>query len=330
MTSNKKANSTDPLTEPWHIKKVAIVGSGAVGSYYGARLAKAGLEVVFLLRSDYSHVSEHGMKISSVAGDFELPQVNCRRSSREIGVVDLVIIAWKTTSNSQYFDVVSPLVGSQTRILTLQNGLGSAHELSNLFGAWRVYGGLCFVCINRLGPGQISHTASGLIRVGKYLGQERRLTQDERVELDYLVACLSNAEIDCEGVSSLERAQWMKLVWNIPFNGLAISEGGIDTKTLLAMPGMEQRVRRIMREVQQVAASLGHSIEDSFLDSQIEVTRPMDAYRPSSMIDYVEGRAVEVDSIWREPVRRAHEVGVPVPEIETLLQEIETRLSERE
>ena len=116
-------------------------------------------------------------------------------------------------------------------------------------------------------------------------------------------------------------------MWNIPFNGLAISEGGVDTRALLETPGMEKRVRKIMQEVQAVAAALGHEIEDSFIDRQIKITRPMDAYRPSSMIDFVEGWAVEIDTIWREPVRRAEKVGEPVPEISKLLFEIEARLA---
>lgn len=306
---------------------IAIVGSGAVGSYYGARLAQAGMDVRFLLRSDFDHVSKHGMKINSVDGDFELKKVNCARSSEEIGPVDLVIIAWKTTSNSHYDSVITPLLHEETEILTLQNGLGSADELARLFGPRRIYGGLCFVCINRLGPGQINHTASGLIRVGKYRSSGRALEMAERDELDLLVAELTDGGIQCEAVGSLERAQWMKLIWNIPFNGLAISEGGVDTQALLATPGMEQRIRRMMQEVQAVAAALGHVIEDQFIDYQIKITRPMGAYRPSSMIDFVEGRSVEVDTIWREPLRRAETAGVPVPEITNLLKEIEGKLS---
>ena len=141
-----------------------------------------------------------------------------------------------------------------------------------------------------------------------------------------LVASLRDGGINCRGVENLECAQWTKLVWNIPFNGLAISEGGVDTQALLATPGMEERVRRIMAEVQAVAAALGHLIEDSFIEQQVTVTRTMNAYRPSSMIDYVEGREVEVDAIWREPLRRARELGVDVPEIARLLVEIESRL----
>ncbi len=302
--------------------RVAIVGAGAVGGYYGARLAQSGMDVSFLLRSDYAHVKSHGLVVESVAGDFELPEVRCAESAEAIGPVDWVIIAWKATSNRHYEKVIGPLLHARSMILTLQNGLGNVEELGRIFGAERILGGLCFVCINRVGPGRISHTASGLMRVGEY-------RPDGSGRLRDLVGLLRGGGIDCHAVENLEQAQWMKLVWNIPFNGLAIALGGVDTRVLLETPGVEERIWRIMREVQAVALALGYCIADDFLEKQIAMTRLMDAYRPSSMIDYVEGREVEVDAIWREPVRRARRLGVGVPEIAGLLAQIEARLEER-
>lgn len=300
--------------------RVAIVGAGAIGAYYGARLVEAGVDVTFLLRSDYEHVREHGWVVESVAGDMKLPRVHCAQDSEEIGPVDWVVVAWKTTSNAMYGSVIRPLLHDGTKILTLQNGLGNCERLAALFGADRVFGGLCFICSNRVAPGRIRHTASGQIRVGAY-------DPEGMVDLDGLVALLSGGGIDCRAVGSLEKAQWMKLIWNIPFNGLAIAEGGVDTAVLLATPGMEARIRKIMAEVKAVAGALGHSIDDAFIDQQVEVTRSMDAYRPSSMIDYVEGREVELDAIWGEPYRRACELDIQVPEIKRLLDDIGNRLA---
>jgi len=307
------------------VNRVAIVGSGAVGGYYGARLAEAGKDVTFLLRSDFDQIKEHGLAVDSVAGDIRLSSVLCAQSSTEIGPVDLVVIAWKTTANSSYEEVVRPLLNHQTMILTLQNGLGNVEELARLFGGERIFGGLCFVCINRLGPGRLHHSASGMIRVGEYESSENGVSN----RLSQLVGWLKDGGIVCQAVPNLEMAQWMKLVWNIPFNGLAIAEGGVDTGVLLAMPGMEDRIRRIMGEIQAVAKALAHEIADDFIEKQISLTRPMEGYRPSSMIDYVEGRDVEVDAIWRQPLLQARALGVEVPEIEQLLSQIELRLDER-
>ena len=296
--------------------KVAIVGAGALGSYYGARLVEAGVEVHFLMRSDYDHVVKHGMRITSIDGDVMLPEVVCHTRVEDIGEVDLVIVTWKTTSNHLFEEMITPLLHEGTELLTLQNGLGSADLLAGLFGGHRVFGGLCFIGVNRLGPGDIHHYTSGLIKVGSYDSSDGGGNAGELAEF------MLQSGIRCEAVDSLGRAQWMKLVWNIPFNGLAIVEGGIDTEALLEMNGVEGRVRRIMNEIQVVAGELGYLVDNEFIEGQISVTRLMKKYRPSSMIDFINGREVELDTIWLEPLRRAHELEVAVPEIERLCSEI--------
>jgi len=298
--------------------KIAVVGSGAIGIYYGARLATRGEDVTFLLRSDFEHVREHGLRVESVAGDFSLENVRCEKLTSDIGEVDLVIIAWKTTANEYAEAVITPLIGEDTQLLVLQNGLGNCEYYADLFGAHRILGGLCFVCINRVSSGHVQHTASGLIRMGSYSGGK---CPDDLIE-----ACIQSG-FPCEWVDSLEKAQWMKLVWNIPFNGLAIAEGGVDTAQLLGELDLENELRALMNEVLLIAAAYGHTIDPGFIDHQIKITRPMGAYKPSSMIDYVAGLPVEVEAIWGEPLRRAKEKNVTVPRLEILYERICDRLS---
>ncbi|MGC6426370.1 MAG: 2-dehydropantoate 2-reductase [Akkermansiaceae bacterium] len=304
------------------MKSFAIIGAGAVGSYYGGRLAAAGNDVRFLLRSDYEAVRDRGLKVESIDGDFELPKVNCTRTPEEIGKVDVVIIAWKTTANQHFEKTIRPLLHEDTIILTLQNGLGNVELLGEIFGSERVLGALCFVCINRLGSGLIAHTGGRHITVGESSpGITPRLTD--------LVALFKEAHIETAAVADLGEAQWRKLVWNVPFNGLCITEGGIDTEVLLALPDGESRVRELMEEVLHGASVLGFEIEDEFADVQIKRTYPMGPYRPSSMIDFVEGRPVEVEAIWGEALKRAEAAGASVPKIrelyETILREIDHR-----
>jgi len=297
------------------MKSFAIVGAGAVGCYYGARLAEAGHDVRFLLRSDFDHVSQHGMSIKSIHGDFVLPEVTCARTPEELGKVDVVIVAWKATSNDHYESVISPLLHEDTAILTLQNGLGNVEQLSSIFGAERILGAMCFVCINRLAPGEIDHSGGGPIAMGEASpGVTERLRE--------LAGIFEGAKVKCEIALDLGEAQWRKLVWNIPFNGLCITEGGIDTKVLLELPDGESKVRALMAEVIGAANALGFPVEESYADVQMKRTYPMGPYRPSSMIDYVEGREVEVEAIWSEPLRRAKKVGAEVPLIEALHEKI--------
>jgi 2-dehydropantoate 2-reductase len=307
----------------WDFGKVAVVGSGAVGLYYGGRLAEAGGDVAFLLRSDFDAVRQDGVRIESVHGDFELPRAQAFRTSAEIGPVDLVLVAWKTTANPHLVEVLPPLLHERTQVLTLQNGLGNCERLAEIAGPERVLGGLCFVCINRLKPGFVRHTAGGRLSVGEWVS-----TGGSRAET--IAARFRDARVQAEAVPSLPAAQWTKLIWNIPFNGLAIAEGGVTTEVLLASRAIEREIRMLMSEVVEAARALGLPLDEKLIDSNIERTRPMGPYRPSSMIDFVEGREVEVESIWAEPLRRARAAGVEMPRLERLLERIRASIKARE
>jgi 2-dehydropantoate 2-reductase len=302
--------------------RIAIVGSGAVGCYYGGRLAQHGNDVHFLMRSDYEQVKQHGLKISSHLGDFDLPRVYCHRSTAEIGECDLVIIAMKATANEALLSLLPPLLHKKSMILTLQNGLGSDDFLARHFGSAHVLGGLCFVCINRIAPGVIHHIAQGQIALGEHSGPPQ-------VRTDALAAEFRRCGIECKVEASLIVARWKKLVWNIPFNGLSIAAGGKDTAAILADPVLEQRVRDLMREIIETAGRLGHAIPLSLIDDMIERTRTMSAYKPSSLIDFLAGSEVELEAIWGKPVQRAKAAGIAMPQVERLYQELKQRIAAR-
>lgn len=302
--------------------RIAIIGSGAVGCYYGGRLAQHGHEVHFLMRSDYEHVNQHGLKIRSVDGDFDLPEVHCHRSTAAIGECDLVIIAMKATANELLLSLLPPLLHQKSKILTLQNGLGSDDFLARHFGSAHVLGGLCFVCINRIAPGVIHHIAQGQIALGEHSGPPQVRTEALAVEF-------RRCGIDCKVEPSLIAARWKKLVWNIPFNGLSIAAGSKDTAAILADPVLEQRVRDLMREIIETAGRLGHGIPLSLMDDMIERTRTMSAYKPSSLIDFLAGSEVELEAIWGEPVRQAKAAGIEMPQVERLYQELKACITAR-
>ena len=155
--------------------KIGVVGCGALGSFYGARLGRDGHEVHFLLRSDYDVVRREGVRIRSVDSDFQA-QPRCAKRPEEIGVCDLVLIGLKTTANHRFEELLPPLAGPQTAVLTLQNGLGNEARLAALLGAERVLGGLCYVCLNRIAPGVIHHLSQGTIVLGEYL-RDRKSTR---------------------------------------------------------------------------------------------------------------------------------------------------------
>lgn len=290
-----------------------------MGCYYGSRLAQHGHAVHFLLRSDYAAVKAGGLRVKSCDGDFDLPQVNCHRDTTDIGACDLVIVAMKTTANEALPGLIPPLLGPDTMILTLQNGLGSDDFLAECFGSERVLGGLCFVCINRVAPGVIEHFAQGHISLGEHSGPPQPRTQ-------VLAGLMRASGISCSVEENLLTARWKKLVWNVPFNGLSIAAGNKDTAEILADPALEQRVRELMHEIIETAGKLGHSIPLGLIDSMVERTRNMVGYKPSSLVDFLAGREVELDTIWGEPLHRARIAGITMPKLQQLYEELQTRL----
>ena len=306
----------------WNFQSTAIVGSGAIGMYYGARLAAAGEDVRFLVRSDADAIRGGGLRIDSVHGDLRLDAVRASTDAADLGPVDLIVVAWKSTANANLEATLRPLMHPGTQVLTLQNGLGNCETLASIAGPRQVLGGLCFVCINRIAPGHVRHTAGGRVAIGEW-------RPDERDRAAIIAARWKAAGIHASATPALEQAQWEKLVWNIPFNGLAIAEGGITTDVLLANPRTLGEIRAIMHEVVAAARALGHPLDEAIIEANIERTRPMGPYRPSSMIDYLDGREIEIDAIWAEPLRRAAAIGIAMPRTKELLHSIRERAAAR-
>jgi 2-dehydropantoate 2-reductase len=309
--------------------KVAVVGCGAVGSFYGSNLARAGHEVWFLLRSDYDVVRRKGVLIRSPRGDFRV-HPKAARAPQEIGASDLVVIGLKTTANDQFSRLLAALVGPATAVLTLQNGLGNEEQLARLFPAEQLLGGLCFVCLNRLEPGLIHHIDHGQIILGEFQRYPEPRTHE-------LAAAFRHAGVPCSVTDNLARAHWEKLTWNIPFNGLGVAAAaGFDavvsgevlpgrslgecltTDRLLADGRWAKLVVELMREVAASARALGFQVPDAIADQQVQRTRTMGAYKASTLLDFERAQPLELNSLFLEPLRQAKQAGVPVPRLEGL------------
>lgn len=302
--------------------RVAIIGSGALGCYYGARLAKSGCDVHFLVRSGRAAITARGLRIKTPTERINVKKVHAYATTAEIGPVDLVIIALKATANDMLAKLLPPLMGEKTLVLTLQNGLGVEEPVAEVVGAEHVLGAICFIGCMRRGPGLVDCSFPGLIMIGEFGRPAGARTRQ-------VARLFEKAGVKCDAQENLEELRWKKLVWNVPFNGLAIAAGGITTDILIADEGLRSLARRLMEEVVEAAAKFGHVIPRAFLDQQFERTVKLGRYSPSSLIDFREGRSIELEEIWGEPVRRAKSVGVPVPRLEMLYWLIKRLLAGR-
>ncbi len=303
---------------------IAILGAGALGCYYGARLAEAGNEVRFIMRSAYEPVKQHGLTVNSVEGDICLPQPQIFRTPQECGPVDLVIVCWKTTCNDRLAEALPPLLHESTRVITLQNGMGNAEAIAAIVPASRVFIGLCFVCAMMPRPGTIEHLEGGDIQFAPALPSDEGL----RVAGE-LAALFASARIRTRAFLHAEQILWCKLSWNIPFNGLCLAHGGISVRQLFTMPAEVERARAIMEEVCLTAQMRGYPLPLEIVHQQMERTSRMGDFIPSSAVDYNLGRPVEYDAIWGSTLERAHAVAAPVPAWEQLAADIRTRLATR-
>ncbi len=301
--------------------RIIVLGAGALGCYYGAKLAEAGEDVSFIMRSAYEPVRKEGLHIAGKYGDLHIDHPQIYRTPEEAGKADLVILTWKTTANGQLADALPTLLHEGTKIITLQNGMGNAEALSRYIAPENIYIGLCFICAMMPTPGRIEHLEGGDIQFAPYIPSAAGLVQAEEY-----AALFARAGIKTRAFEQAEQIQWCKLTWNIPFNGLCLALGGISVEQLFTMPEQVERAVAIMKEVVLTAEMRGYKLPGNIVDYQMERTATMGAFIPSSAVDYNMGRPVEYEAIWGSTLAKAREVNAPVPHWEQLCADIRARL----
>ncbi len=291
-------------------RSYAIIGTGALGGYYGICLHRSGRDVHFLLHSDADFVKENGLVLTEKDGPDNVYNVKAYGDVREMPACDVAIVALKTTANCILPEILPQVVKPDGVVLVLQNGLGVEDAAAQVAGPDRVYGGLCFLCSNKTGPGRIHYVDYGHISMGRYRPDGNDAPPGDTLRA--IAADFEGAGIDVELMENLEAARWRKLVWNIPYNGLSVILR-TTTDRLMADPSTRGLVERVMREVVALAAARGHTIEDAFVQKMMDYTDRMTPYRTSMMIDFDLGRPLEIDAIYGEPLRRGESAGGSAP-----------------
>lgn len=299
-------------------RSYAILGTGAIGGLYGARLHAAGFPVRFLLHRDYEQVRDRGLRVDSIWGDLHLHDLDIYPNVAQMPPADVTIVALKTTQNSLLPTLLPPLVGDRGLVLVLQNGLGVEAEIARMMGD-RVLGGLCFTCSNKIAPGHIDHLDEGKIALGDFRpdGQPSGITD----RLEAIASDLETAGIPIDRQADLILARWKKLMWNIPFNGLSAI---LDAKTdaLVADPAIRTLAIELMHEIRAAAAATDRHIPAEFIDTMLTTTDAMRPYLTSMKLDLDHDRPLEVEAIFGNPIRTAQASGVVMPQTLTLYRQL--------
>lgn len=300
-------------------RSYAIVGTGAIGGYYGACLQRAGFDVHFLVHSGYEQIRERGLVIESYQGDFSLPQVKAYQEATEMPMCDVVVVALKTTQNQILPKILPWLVKENSIVLLMQNGLGIEPEIAQILTSQTLVGGLCFICSNKVAPGQICHLDYGAIKLGEYAPRYQPRGSTEA--LRQLAVDFSAAGIEVMLSQDLLQARWEKLIWNIPFNSLSVILNA-RTDQMMANTGVRLLSQEIMQEVLAAAKATGRSIPQSNIQRYLEHTLKMKPYQTSMKIDYERQRPLEVEAIVGNPLRMGTSAGADLPHIRMLYHQL--------
>lgn len=296
------------------MRSYAILGTGAVGGYYGGLLRKAGREVHFLVRSDYSHIKSYGLRVDSPNGNFILEKVDAHVRPEDMPRCDVAVVAWKSTENEHLATTLPKVLRPGGTVLVLQNGLDPECEAAAAAPDAAVLSGLCFLCSRKAGPGWIQHLDYGAVTLAAYSAQGPQGVTSAMHEVG---EDLGAAGVEIRLQEDWRAARWRKLVWNIPFNGLC-SLMGADTAGLLRHAPMRAQVEVLMDEVIAGAALCGCPLPEHFRDRMMRDTDAMAPYEPSMKLDRDARRPMELKGIYGRPLEEIAGAGGKAPHIEAL------------
>jgi 2-dehydropantoate 2-reductase len=298
---------------------ILIVGAGAIGSFYGAILKKAGCSVSAVLRSDYNAVRAQGIRITSPLGDLSyVPDHVYRDGDLPEETPDFLILCVKVLPGVDRVALVAPWMGEKTRLVLIENGLDIEKELADAYPQNPLISCLAFIAASRTESGVVEHKAYGKLVMGRY-----------PEGIDEGCRALSQLFLDGGIKSDLtERVvseRWRKCLWNTPFNPLSVIANGADTLTMLDTTGGEELVRAMMREVMEVAVAEGYPMDEALIDQNIDNTRKMPAYKNSMALDYLNDRPIEREAVLGNVVALAKRHGIAVPHLNTVLVTLKMR-----
>ncbi|MEO2197290.1 MAG: 2-dehydropantoate 2-reductase [bacterium] len=295
--------------------RVAVFGAGAVGGYFGGRLAQAGQNVTFIARGAHlDAIQRHGLQVVSVKGDFVVNPATATDDASSVGVVDVVLVAVKAGTVSAVAPSLKPMLGTHTVVVPLQNGVEATSHLMAALGSKPVIGGLCRIVASVTSPGRITHAGiEPTVIVGELDG-----STSERVGL--LRDLLSEAGVAVEVADDIQAALWEKFLLIAPWGGL----GGLTRVTLDVLCGTPETRRLLaqsMGEVAAVAAAHGVRLVPDIVDRTMRFLAQVPAGGTASMQrDIMERRPSELEAQVGAIVRLGRDKSVDTP-INTLVYE---------
>ena len=294
--------------------RYGIIGMGAIGGFYGGKLAHSGQEVHFLSHSDYQYVKENGLQVDSCDGSFHIDDIHAYQHPQDMPKCDVVIVGLKTTNNHLLSHLLPPLLHERTVVVLIQNGIGVEADVQQMFPQVPLIAGLAFICSAKTEPGRVNHQCYGSINLANYSCRDESLFQT-------ILNDFTNAGIAAASVP-YDEARWKKAVWNMPFNGMTVA---LNTRTdlLLKNSSTRQLIRDLMMEVVEASRALGVTgVDEAFVEKMIDMTDHMTPYSPSMKLDFDFHRPMEIHYLYTRPIEIARQAGYRMRKLEMLEAEL--------
>ena len=288
--------------------RIAAMAAGAVGSYFGGRLAAAGHDVGFIARrANLEALRKNGLKIESTHGDLQLPKVNATDDPRQIGPVDIVLFAVKLWDTETAAELTRPMVGPQTRVITLQNGVDSYERVSAVLGKEVTVPGTSYIAAVLGDPGVMLHTSKfATMRCGRMDGAPD-------AQLNAFVAAAKAANIDIQPQTDMNRERWQKFIFLSAMAG-ANCATRLAIGKILADPDTRAFYRRLMEECLKVGQATGAKVPDSWIDDRMTFSDAAPPGMKASMLHDLEaGNRLELDWLTGKIVELGKRHGIPTP-----------------
>jgi 2-dehydropantoate 2-reductase len=288
--------------------RIAVIGAGGVGGYFGGLLQKSGQDVAFLARGEHLRaLRERGLRVRSVHGDFELPSVRATDRPEKLGQADLVLFTVKTYDTESAAAQIRPAVGPNTAVLTFQNGVDNPERIDRVLGAGTAMGGTVHIETTIAEPGVIAQTSPmRRVALGELNGRPSERAERAR-------DAFQSAGLEATLSDNIRKALWEKFLFIVGMSGLSTltrSPVGV----VLAVPEVREMLAQAFGETAAVAEAEGVALDPDPVGRMMAFAQNLKPGMKSSMQrDLERGRRLEVESINGTVVRLGRAHGIPTP-----------------
>lgn len=287
--------------------KISIIGAGAVGGFFGAKLALAGLDVSFLARGkNLEFLKKYGLKFETEGKIYTIKDAIFTDNPKELGEPDYILFTVKSYDTKQTAEQIRSILGENTQVITPQNGINNDLILSEILGKEKVIPGMAKIGVSMPKPGWVKHMSLGILIIGEYDG-----LYTDRIKI--FESIVKKAGIEFVASKNIQSDRWKKYIWNCTFN-IICAITGFSVDKILQDEYLQQLCIDTMREILQIAKKENINLdEEEVMGSSLDLAKKLGHFKPSTLEDIEKGKPIELDAFTGTVISLAKKHNLPIP-----------------